>query len=473
MTDTLTTGKSPIERWARPERVFAVIALVFGHALVVTIPPFQSADEPYHLLRAYEITEGVLIHRQVDARGIAAGYLPVSLYKIWLPFSHLGFHPERRASVSDIREALRVPLNSRERIFVTFPGTAHFSPVCYLPQCLGIILGRVLGAPPLAMLYLGREFNLLFWTFLAYWAMRSAPVIARPLLLILLMPMSLYVASTLSADASTNAFAAAFTAMICNLISRKDKTADLLSYLVLMVLSLAVCLCKSAYSPLLGLLLIIPAACFGGSRRYAIKLAVLVGICAAVAIAWESKSSSLDARINMSNDVSARTQFQMLERNPLRFVPVLLETFRQRGWSILQSYVGLIGWLDKYLPTPFVAGYLVVLLLACVPNEDAPALPPAVRVAAAVVPCVTISFLVIALLSYLYWTPVGSSFIDGIHGRYLIPLSPAIALLLVSARRRLGVGFHAKPQFLNRMTAIISLVSCGYFWALVWSRYYG
>ena len=173
MTDTLTTGKSPIERWARPERVFAVIALVFGHALVVTIPPFQSADEPYHLLRAYEITEGVLIHRQVDARGIAAGYLPVSLYKIWLPFSHLGFHPERRASVSDIREALRVPLNSRERIFVTFPGTAHFSPVCYLPQCLGIILGRVLGAPPLAMLYLGREFNLLFWTLLAYWAMRS------------------------------------------------------------------------------------------------------------------------------------------------------------------------------------------------------------------------------------------------------------------------------------------------------------
>jgi uncharacterized membrane protein len=463
----------PKAPWARPERVFAVIALVFGTALVLTIPPFQSADEPLHFFRAYEITEGVLIHRQVDARGIAAGYLPASLYKIWLPFSHLGFHPERRASVRDIRDVMRVPLNPRERIFITFPGTAHFSPMCYLPQCLGIILGRVVGAPPLAMLYLGREFNLMFWTLLGYWAVRSAPVIARPLLLVLLMPMSLYVASTLSADASTNVFVAAFTAIICNLVSRTDKTADLPSYLILMVLSLTVCLCKSAYSPLLGLLLIIPAGRFGGPLRYAVRIGVLAGVCVAVAFTWESNSSSLDTRINMSNNVSARAQLQLLEHNPLRFVSVLLETFRQRGWSYLQSYVGLIGWLDKYLPAAFVAGYLVILLLACVPSDDSPLIPPAGRVAAAVVPSVTVSFLMIALLSYLYWTPVGSSFIDGIHGRYLIPLSPAIALLLISVARRLSVGFHAKPQFLNLITAIISLISCGYFWALVWGRYYG
>ena len=116
-----------------------------------------------------------------------------------------------------------MPLNPGERILITFPNTAHYFPVCYLPQCSGIILGRVLRVTPLAMIYLGREFNLLFWILLGYWAMRSAPLIARPLVLILLMPMSLCVASTLSADAPTNAFAAAYTAMICNVSSRKDK----------------------------------------------------------------------------------------------------------------------------------------------------------------------------------------------------------------------------------------------------------
>jgi uncharacterized membrane protein len=464
--------ETPTSPWARPERVFAIIALVFGHALVLTIPPFQSADEPFHLLRAYEITEGVLIHRQVDARGIAAGYLPASLYQIWLPFSHIGFHPERRASVRDIRDAMRVTLNPGERIFITFPNTAYYSPVCYLPQCLGIILGRVLGVPALGMLYLGREFNLLFWTFLGYWAVRSAPVIARPLVLILLMPMSLYVASTLSADAPTNAFAAAYTAMICNLISRKDKTVNLQRFLLLAVLSLAVCLCKFAYAPLLGLMFLIPASRFGGRLRYAVQLIVLVGVCAAI-LAWMANSSSLDTQIRMSDNVSARRQFHLLEQSPLNFAQILLETFRQRGWLFIQSYVGLIGWLDKYLPAAFVVGYLAVLFSTCMASDGLPQMSPAGRDVAVVLPSVSISCLIIALLDYLYWTPVGSSFIEGIHGRYLIPLSPAVALLMVSAMRRLGIGFRAKPQYLNLMTAIISLVSCGYFLDLVWNRYYG
>jgi len=102
----------------------------------------------------------------LNARGIAAGYLPASLYQIWLPFSHLGFHLERRASVRVIRDVLRMPLNPGERILISFANTAHYSPVCYLPQSMGIMLGRLLGATPLEMLYLGRESTCcsgLFW----------------------------------------------------------------------------------------------------------------------------------------------------------------------------------------------------------------------------------------------------------------------------------------------------------------------
>jgi uncharacterized membrane protein len=338
---------------------------------------------------------------------------------------------------------------------------------------VGIILGRILDLPPLAMLYLGREFNLLFWALLGYSAVRSASAIGRPLVLILLMPMSLYVASTLSADAPTNAFAAAYTAMICSLISRKDQTVNLPRFFMLLLLSLAVCLCKTAYAPLLGLVLLIPSDRFGGPSRYAAKLAILIAVCAAAAWAWDSMSSSLDTQIRLSNDVSARAQIQLLEQNPLHFAPILVETFQKKGWTYLREYIGLIGWYDRYVPTAFVVSYLVFLLLACVPGEDSPVLPPVGKVAAAVVPSVTVSFLIIALLDYLYWTSIGSPFIDGIHGRYLIPLSPAIALLLSSAMRRLGLGFHAKSDGLNLTTAIISVLSCGYFLAMVWNRYYG
>jgi len=251
--------------------------------------------------------------------------------------------------------------------------------------------------------------------------MRSAPVISRPLLLILLMPMSLYVACSLSADAPTNAFAAAFTAMICSLISRKDIPVNLPRFLMLMVFSLAVCLCKFAYVPLLGLVLLIPASRFGGRLRYASQLAILVGACAAASV-WASNSTSLDTQLRMSDDFSARRQFQLVEQSRLHFALVLLDTFHQRGWSFLQSYVGLIGWLDKYLPAVFIVSYLVRSDIGVCTGEDAPTPPPVGRVVAIVVPFLALSFVGIALLDYLYWTPVGSTLskesMDDISFRY-------------------------------------------------------
>jgi len=208
------TSASLLARWIAPDRAFAVIALVFGNALVLIIPPFQVADDSFHFLRAYQITDGVLVPRQPDARGVAMGEFPVSLYQVWLPFSHMGFNPSTKASLQDIRDALRIPLNPSRRMQIALPSTAYYSPACYLPQCLGIIVGRALGMGPLAMMYLGREANLLAWTLLGYLSLRSAPGIARPLFLLLLMPMSMYLAATVSADVSTNAFAVLFTATV-------------------------------------------------------------------------------------------------------------------------------------------------------------------------------------------------------------------------------------------------------------------
>jgi uncharacterized membrane protein len=469
------TNASHLARWIAPEPAFAVISLLFGTALVLVIPPFQVADEPFHLLRAYQITDGVFVSRQLDARGVAMGDFPVSLYQVWLPFSHIGFHLSAKASLQDIRDALRIRLNPNQRMRITLPSTAYYSPACYLPQCAGIIIGRALGVGPLAMLYLGREANLLAWTLLGYLSLRSAPGIARPLFLLLLMPMSMYLAATVSADVSTIAFAVLFTATVLKyaVLPQPDSIGPG-RFLALLTLSLAVCLCKFAYVPLLALLLLIPPRNFGRPARYAAQILILAAASAGVWLFTIAVGPGLDAKISLSDDVSGRAQFQWLTHHPLRFAPILLETFCLKGWVFLQGYVGLIGWLDMYLPAAFVIGYLILLVLACLPNEDEPPLPPPRRAAVIVLPAVVCSFLIIALLSYLYWTPVRATFIDGIGGRYLIPLSPAILLVISCAMRRasrLRLPYSART--LNTLMVLISLFVCVYFVAVVWNRYYG
>ncbi|MGD0770390.1 MAG: DUF2142 domain-containing protein [Tepidisphaeraceae bacterium] len=469
------TSASFLSRWIAPERAFAVIALVFGNALVLVIPPFQAADESFHFLRAYQITDGVFVSRQPDARGVPMGEFPVSLFQVWLPFSHMGFNPSVKASLQDIRDALRIRLNPNRRMQIALPSTAYYSPACYLPQCLGIIVGRALGVGPLAMLYLGREANLLAWTLLGYVSLRSASAIARPLFLLLLMPMSMYLASTLSADVSTTAFAVLFTATVLkySVLPEPDSIGPG-RLLILLMLSLAVCLCKFAYAPLLALLLLIPPRNFGRPARYAAQILILA---AASAWAWFftiSVGPGLDAKIRLTDDVSARAQLDWLTHHPLRFAPVLLQTFHLKGWVFLQGYVGLIGWLDRYLPAAFVIGYLILLVLACLPNEDKPRLPRPRRAAVIVLPAVVCSFLIIALLDYLYWTPVRAALIDGFTGRYLIPLSPAVLLVIASAMRhasRFRLPYSART--LNTLMILVSLFACIYFLAVVWNRYYG
>jgi uncharacterized membrane protein len=466
---------SRLRAWTRPPTTFTLIALLFGTCLVLLIPPFQGADEPYHFLRAYQVTEGELVDHQQDVRGYAGGYLPESLYNVWLPFSKIGFHPSIKASLGQIRGAMHIPLRPDDRIFITFPNTAHYCPTGYLPQCAGILLGRILRLPPLAMLYLGREANLLVWTALGYGSLRLAPAIARPMLILLLMPMSLWVAATFSADPVTNGLASLFTALICNFFIAEPGSLKGKSVALLLLITLPLSISKLVYMPLLALLLLIPCRNFGRPQKRLAAIGLILAINFAVWAGWVRASSGLDTRISISRIVSPHAQLDQLEQNPGRAPQLVLRTLEKRGRSYLQSYVGLIGWFDLYLPSAFVAAYLVLLTFACWVSQDSPALPSPGRAASVVLPAVLISISSIALLSYLYWSPVGFDFIDGIHGRYLIPLTPAIFVLLCSTLRFIPARFRLflESHTINLLLATFVLASSSYFLVMVWARYYG
>jgi uncharacterized membrane protein len=87
-------------------------------------------------------------------------------------------------------------------------------------------------------------------------------------------------------------------------------------------------------------------------------------------------------------------------------------------------------------------------------------------------PAVAIPIVFIALLDYLYWSTVGLPYIDGVHGRYLIPLSPAVAILLVASFAKLRIRFRLPAAHLNAATADFLTACCAYFYFLVWFRYW-
>ncbi|MGD0542084.1 MAG: DUF2142 domain-containing protein [Tepidisphaeraceae bacterium] len=472
--------QSRITAWTRPHRAFAAIALVFGTALVLVVPPFQSPDESFHFLRAYQITEGGFVPHEKDRRDLMGATLPVSLDRVASPFLKMFLHPEIKASFDDIRQAWRLPLQEQNRAFQIFPTTAHYSPTGYVGQCLGIGLGRALDLGPLAMLYLGREGNLLLWILLGFFALRSAPAIARPLFFLLLMPMSLNFAATLSADPSTSGLAALFTALVCKYFALGAKSINRTRLVLLAAISLPLTVSKLAYAPLLALLLLIPTRNFGARAEWAAKLALLAALNLTAFLLWASCTSNLDTQINPGQGVSPHRQLDFIEHHPAQFAHIFTDTLRRGTWYYLEMFVGVIGWYDGFLPAPFVIGYLILLILACWSCDDSPPLPPPLRAPAVILPLFALIFLIIALLSYLFWTEVGRSLIYGINGRYMIPVAPAILLLLCSAFRALpptwrihGPSSLRLSARLNALAVLVSLGVCIYFLREVWLRFYG
>jgi predicted membrane protein DUF2142 len=150
---------------------------------------------------------------------------------------------------------------------------------------------------------------------------------------------------------------------------------------------------------------------------------------------------------------------------PLR---LLLDDAIEHSLRYLAQLIGvLLGWLDARVPWWVIYTYLVTLALLTVTDVDPEHVPsPRRRLLLAVVVMTTL--VSIAASQYAAWTPYRAPFIEGIQGRYFLPVAPAAALLFQSRR---GAGRLALDR-LAVWLAAASVIGLAAGLAAVAGRYY-
>lgn len=147
-----------------PERVFVLLALVFGSVFVFMVPPFQTPDEATHLLRAYEVASLKLPHR--NSEGISGSEQPASILRTqrmvngtFRPgeIQAAGYHPRQ------VKHALAIPLNADDKIFYSTSGTPAYFPISYLPHAIVVWVLNLFNSPVILTLYSLRLMNLVAW----------------------------------------------------------------------------------------------------------------------------------------------------------------------------------------------------------------------------------------------------------------------------------------------------------------------
>jgi uncharacterized membrane protein len=406
----------------RIEYIFLVIALVWGIPQVFLVPPLQVPDEEAHWFRAWAMTEGQVTAARDSTLTLPAGFARIDDLYTWLAATvgRLPVSLDGQPGFSGYADLFNAPGP---------PGTvkvvsrvASYSPVGYVPQAVGIGLGRLVGASPLTCFYLARLANLLASVTLLFFAIRLAPFGKQLFALVALLPMTMFELASLSCDALTLSGAIFFTALVL-WASKKAmlRGVDIAAIVVTAALLLTV---KPGYWALVLLVLLVRPPQLGGRGRYWVFVGGCVAAVAGAALLVFVLSSTT---AHLGTAAGPRAQLLFIAHQPLGFARILWDNLQNGLLDWTLGTIGTLGWLTIALPQTFSLFVLVAGLVFFMGMEEETGLKVWRRSLLAGVAVVV--FLTLAVALYAFLEPAGSQRVF-FQGRYL---GPIWLLLMLSA----------------------------------------
>jgi len=420
-----------------PNRLLALLYLLLALPLCLRIalltPPLQAADEAEHVMRAAQIGRGGFIARRAPD-GEVGGVLPLSLARLRDSFYALRFRPVAPVGSSLRREAASLAWGGR-RGFLSFANTALYPPVFYLPASAALDAGRWLHLRLVPSLALARLFDASLACLIASACILFAGAAPALLAALLALPMTLSLFASCSQDAMLIAASALLAAWLGRqpdgqaIAGRARAAGSRAGFLAAGVL--VGCL-GAARPPYLVLALLLPLASPPRARRWA-----LGGLCCAggIALLWIVVGAGpCLTPTRAGGSLLGGAQMGFLLHHPLAPLHIAWRTLLSEGPTLLRETLGVLDWLD--VPLPASAYGLIILIIAALVALQATA--GLRRTALPVMAVLLASAALIFGLQYLSWSPAGSPVVEGVQGRYFIPLLLAATTLLPGSALRPG-----------------------------------
>jgi uncharacterized membrane protein len=254
------------------------------------------------------------------------------------------------------------------------------------------------------------------------------PICKWPACVGLLAPTAIFLAGSVSADPMTTAVVTLTTAMVMR-IALADRPATGRGIASLAICAIPVALCKSVYTPVVLLVMAVPARNWPG-RWGRVWPVAIIGLSVDTMVAWSAAVHPLDA---VMHGAVPGEQIAGVERHPVRFAAIAGRTVAGEWRGYVGGAIGLFGRSDIWLPrsVQFLYGAAMLWLLWM---TGEPALTTLrVRLGAGLGVAGTAVLVVVS--QYIFWTPAGASLVQGVQGRYFLPL---LVPLFVVLRRSKG-----------------------------------
>ncbi len=405
------------------EKRYLMLAIIFGIAFLIFLPPGEKPDEANHFRRAYGIASGVLLPEVINDQGYGGSELPDGILDdlVLLP---------AHGTYSTLGERLTRGL-PEEKTVQEYPNTAIYNFIVYVPQTLAALIGKTLNLSILATAYLMEIFNYAIFVLLIYFAIKLSPKFKNIILFVALNPMTLQEATSVSIDGLAIGLCLFLVAYVCWLIYGTKKVMDKKTLAVLYLMAIVIGLCKMVYLPLLLLYFLVPYERFGSKKKKRIHASIMIMICLLVNIGWLMATSGILTDFNTTPgvDVDSHLQTVVILKNPLGYLMKIAVTTNAYIFDWLGGLMGTaLGSFNMHLPTIYLVISIVFFVILFSQRDEMYNLKKRDKIV--IWAAFVIAVLLIYTSEYLQWTGVGAPIIDGIQGRYFLPILTLIPLMI-------------------------------------------
>ncbi len=429
-----------------------LLMLLFGTIVCFVNPPFQVPDENRHFYRTYAIGMGNFDLKSEEpdmpkSMDYAQNAFPAFLYDVnYQNFSGSIFEAFSYYSneVNDDWESGDTYTRFSEYTKSDIP---HILP--YIPGAIGVALTRIVTTDALVAFYVARMFSLFFYLACCYIALRNITRFKNIFLAVMFLPMSLSLAASTSYDMMLTALSILF-ASFC--FKREVRLRD---FIAMLAIYAALNTIKFAYLPLILFIYLIP------KENWKIKIPRTfmiagAGIAALAAIVlWDLYIANFSYMVtteNMStsNPVSAISWYY---NNFIFYARLILKTFYTRVLGVYLDYLSMFGWLNVYLVMASVFTPFCLFMAAVMDGKDTVSGKRLFNDLFYTAILFAATFLAVCTGLYSAFSGLGASSIEGVQGRYFIPvmIAPMIFIALLSGKL---IKVETSPKLRDNFTLI-------------------
>ena len=450
---------------------FLLIALFIGGLFITITPPLWGTDEGAHFFRAYQISIGHYSQTAAKNNTSSENYIPESFNNLnTLKTNDIKNIPHRdhASQINDAQKYHNIgsKIPSTEKNVQSPYGPILYPIVAYAAPSSVMFVEAAFHPSTATLLYSARFATLMFYILIVTFALYIMKATSAKwiLFLIALLPTSLYSASIVNADSVLLSFTLLFASCIYSIV--QNRQLEKWKLILLVALTVLITWIKPPY-----LILVLPLAflplgkSFAKTEKKIIRWGIPLLCIVVAAISIIGLEGVVTGGAGYPPGVNVVDQLRWLVSHPLSYILMIINSTLIMDW--VPQIIGIFGSSFILVPGPIRQLLLVWLALSIflsvdkkeVKQETAKSMGYAYIFAAFGV------FVAVVSALYLTWTPVGASIVQGVQGRYFIPI---LAFVMIGIRyilkQRIIVEKAWKLHALNLGITITCLIGSALFY---------